>query len=319
MSKNFYAHGKLLLSGEYFVLDGAKALAIPTRFGQHLEIIPASGEEGKLYWEALDEKGEQILSVIFELTDFKALEKKGEVSHFLLQDILRAVRVKNPEFLNQRTNIHAVSRLEFHPGWGLGSSSTLVYNIASWAKVDALDLFFNVLQGSGYDVACAAAKEAILYHLEGNQAVWRELCFEPPFAKQLYFVYLGKKQNSNEAVRKFRNAPHNAKVTEQISSITERMLRAITATEFRALMEEHETVVASALRLEKVKDLHFKDFPGSIKSLGAWGGDFVMALAENKQFDTVKYFIGKGFETVFPFEEVLFKPLRESRSNVKTN
>ncbi len=313
MSKNFYAHGKLLLSGEYFVLDGAKALAIPTRFGQHLEVTQDSSEEGKLFWEALDEKGEQFLSVLFELTDFKALEKKGEVSHFLLQDILRAARAKNPEFLNQRANVRAVSRLEFHPGWGLGSSSTLVYNIASWAKVNAMDLFFNVLQGSGYDVACAGAKEAILYHLEGNQAVWREFCFEPPFAQQLYFVYLGKKQNSNEAVRKFRNAPHNAKVIEQISTITERMIRAVTATEFRALMEEHETVVASALRLEKVKDLLFKDFPGSIKSLGAWGGDFMMALAEDKPFDTAKYFKEKGFGTVYLFEEMLFKPLRKSR------
>jgi len=307
LKDHFYAHGKLLLSGEYFVLNGAKALAIPTRFGQHLEVTEIPGNDGKLFWEAQDERGEIFLSVIFELNDFKSLEKKGEVSHFLLQDLLRAARAKNAEFLKQEKNVRAVSRLEFHSGWGLGSSSTLVYNLAAWAKVDALDLFFNVLDGSGYDVACAGAKEAVLYHLEGSVAVWRELCFEPPFANQLYFAYLGKKQNSSEAVRKFRNTSPDERVIEKISSITERMIRAVTATEFRALLEEHETVVASALQLDKVKDIHFNDFPGAIKSLGAWGGDFVMALAENKSFDTRGYFQMKGFETIFSFEEMLFK------------
>ena len=41
--KYFYSPGKLLLTGEYVVLDGAKSLAIPTIFGQSLNItsIPA--------------------------------------------------------------------------------------------------------------------------------------------------------------------------------------------------------------------------------------------------------------------------------------
>ena len=37
-TQTFYGHGKLLLTGEYAVLDGAKALSIPTRFGQSLEV-----------------------------------------------------------------------------------------------------------------------------------------------------------------------------------------------------------------------------------------------------------------------------------------
>ena len=35
-NQTFYSNGKLLLTGEYVVLDGAKALAVPTRFGQNL-------------------------------------------------------------------------------------------------------------------------------------------------------------------------------------------------------------------------------------------------------------------------------------------
>jgi len=31
---SFYSNGKLLITGEYLVLDGAKALALPTKYGQ---------------------------------------------------------------------------------------------------------------------------------------------------------------------------------------------------------------------------------------------------------------------------------------------
>ena len=34
LKKDFYSNGKLLLTSEYVVLDGAIALAIPTRLGQ---------------------------------------------------------------------------------------------------------------------------------------------------------------------------------------------------------------------------------------------------------------------------------------------
>jgi mevalonate kinase len=35
---DFYSHGKLLITSEYAVLDGAKALALPTRLGQKLSV-----------------------------------------------------------------------------------------------------------------------------------------------------------------------------------------------------------------------------------------------------------------------------------------
>ena len=34
-----YSNGKLLISGEYVILDGALSLAVPTLFGQYLEIV----------------------------------------------------------------------------------------------------------------------------------------------------------------------------------------------------------------------------------------------------------------------------------------
>ena len=52
MKKTFYSNGKLLITGEYLVLNGAKALALPTKFGQSLEV--SSIEEKKIIWTSLD-------------------------------------------------------------------------------------------------------------------------------------------------------------------------------------------------------------------------------------------------------------------------
>ncbi len=37
-SKTFKANGKLMLTGEYFVLHGAKALALPVNKGQQMQV-----------------------------------------------------------------------------------------------------------------------------------------------------------------------------------------------------------------------------------------------------------------------------------------
>ena len=51
----FYAKGKILLTAEYAVLGGAKALALPTKLGQSLEVIKTS--TGKLEWKSIDVNG----------------------------------------------------------------------------------------------------------------------------------------------------------------------------------------------------------------------------------------------------------------------
>lgn len=305
-ASEYYAHGKLLLSGEYFVMDGSKALAIPTSFGQHLEIHSAEGDQGHLFWTSLDEGGNSVLSAIFEKDDFRIIERKGAVPHYLLQDALRSARKLNKDFLSEKTNIRAVSRLEFSMGWGLGSSSTLIQNIASWAKVNPFDLFFSVLQGSGYDVACASAPGPIVYRLSNSHAVWDEVALNNSVTDNLVFIYLGKKQNSQQAVKQYRDNEHAPELIPRVSAITERMIACDNADEFIELMKEHENMISSALRLEKMQDRLFSDFPGAVKSLGAWGGDFVMALSINGSEQTTQYFIEKGYAIVFPYRKILF-------------
>jgi len=53
--ETYYSNGKLLLTGEYLVLNGAKSLAVPTKFGQDLEVTPALGK--KIIWKSYDADG----------------------------------------------------------------------------------------------------------------------------------------------------------------------------------------------------------------------------------------------------------------------
>ena len=67
-------------------------------------------------------------------------------------------------------------------------------------------------------------------------------------------------------------------------------------------MEEHEALLSSILKIEPVKQRLFPDFFGMMKSLGAWGGDFVLATGDDK---TISYFKSKGYPTVIPYSKMI--------------
>ena len=70
---SFYSNGKLLITGEYLVLDGAKALAIPTKFGQHLEVKKI--DEPKLIWESYSDTNNLWLQVEFDLPRLRIISE----------------------------------------------------------------------------------------------------------------------------------------------------------------------------------------------------------------------------------------------------
>ena len=51
--KPYRSNGKLLLTGEYVVLDGANALAIPTKYGQSLTVEP--NDSNTIVWKSYNE------------------------------------------------------------------------------------------------------------------------------------------------------------------------------------------------------------------------------------------------------------------------
>ena len=56
---DYYAHGKLLLAGEYFVLDGAKSLAVPCKLGQFFRVYSQPQSQENLFsWKSINKDGE---------------------------------------------------------------------------------------------------------------------------------------------------------------------------------------------------------------------------------------------------------------------
>lgn len=299
---HYYSNGKLLLTGEYLIMYGANSLAIPLKYGQSMEVKPHVS--GELRWEAFIRNRSWFTATI-ALPDLQLVETDDFQKAEHLLTILRNARQSNPEFLSDNIGYRVTTNLNYPQEWGLGSSSTFVTNLAQWANVDAMKLNSAVSNGSGYDVACAGAKSPILFQNSGKRASWQEIVYHPPFSGSLFFIFLGQKQISYESVAKFRSSyQFRLKDIEYISGLTEKFVKVGSLDEAISVIDLHEAYMSEILKLEPIKQRLFSDFRGSVKSLGAWGGDFVM-VASPKSYEQVKaYFYEKGFETIFTFEEL---------------
>ena len=306
MSRLTYrANGKLLLFGEYFVMDGCTALAIPTSFGQNLYYTSEKEQLRGLKWKSIDYKGNVWFEAYFD-ENLKLLFTHDRDTAFTLQKILVAAKELNPGFLVDDLYHDIRTEINFPLEWGLGSSSTLIYLTARMARVDSFELFFRSFQGSGYDIACAASDKPILYRLEDRKPLWTQVEITWPFKDDIHFVYLGNKQNSREGIAHYKERrDHLQKTTERLDQISRECLEVKERMAFIDLMQSSEQLISQALEMRKIKDLQFHDFPGGVKSLGAWGGDFVMALASRETFDTATYFRDKGFHSVFTYSQMI--------------
>ncbi len=294
---SFRANGKLLITAEYSVLRGALALALPTTFGQRLEITPAS-QDG-LTWKSFDHEEKLWFSAGFS-PELKLLTTSDQKTADKLQKLLRQAKKLNPA--KDLKGKAASTFLEFNANWGLGSSSTLVALVAQWFQVDALTLFFKSFSGSGYDVACALSDSPITYRLANDQAHFEKTTFKPPFKDQIHFVYLGKKQRSDKEVARFDAVSVDQDVIEAISNITLEIINTSSLSDFEKLIEKHEQITSKLIKLPTIKEQLFSDYKGAIKSLGAWGGDFILVtnLAEQPN-----YFQDCGYDTVLSWQEMI--------------
>jgi len=300
--QNFYAHGKLLISGEYLVLRGAKALAIPLRYGQSLQITTTAGKP-QLFWKAFY-PGKKWFEATFDLLDFRILVTDNPELAGRLRKILLEARMMNPDFLKTSSNIMATSQLNFPPDWGIGSSSSLIANIGQWAGIDPFELNRRIFGGSGYDIAAALSNEPVIYQLVDGLPVYNTIGFDPPFKDRIWFVYQNIKENSQIAVRKFTEMEVSSDAINAISEITHKISITQHFDEFLYLIEEHEKIISKVLSQTTVKKRLFHDFDGSIKSLGAWGGDFVLAASAQPPAYIRNYFIDKGLSTHFRYDEM---------------
>lgn len=301
---NTFSHGKLLITGEYVVLDGALALSIPTKFGQSLST--EGNNESRLNWKNFDENGNIWYDTSIDVSTLKTINK-GDLDNPITQkliQILKATKNLNPDFLT--TGFDVKNTLTFPKNWGLGTSSTLINNIANWAKVDAYELLELTFGGSGYDIACAQNSTAITYKLLKNEDTKRhvkQINFNPAYKDCLYFVYLNKKQNSREGIAHYKaNAVNIPNAVLAISKLTSEIINSNTLSDFESLISQHETIISKVTQQVPIKEKLFSDFNGQIKSLGAWGGDFILVTSKE---NPASYFSSKGFNTIVSYQDML--------------
>lgn len=312
--QRFHSHGKLLISGEYVVLDGATALALPTRPGQSMDV--KEFDEPVIKWESRDADGSTWFEETFQISELRSAldssilapqdftrKPKEEVSKMLFLTLLSAAR-QNPELLSGKKGFDIVAITEFPRHWGLGTSSTLIANISKWLNIDAFKLLQDTFGGSGFDVAVALYSGPITFEKYEDQNSILRTSFDPPFKAQLFFVHLNQKQNSRESIKHYREQKKETLETavEKISSITHRIITCTEISEFNLLLEIHENIISQLTGLQKVKSKLFPDYPGAVKSLGGWGGDFILATGSEESMD---YFRQKGYSSILPYSDLI--------------
>lgn len=305
MKQSFYSNGKLLITGEYVVLDGAKAFALPTKFGQHLIIEP--GNSHKINWKSYDSDGSLWFEDIIPFENIQ-FPKKNTAENTVLKtliEILHEAYQLNPKFINEGKGYEIKTQLSFPKNWGLGTSSTLINNIGQWLEINAFTLLNNSFGGSGYDIACAQTNSPIIYQLLNDAPLIHQVAYLPEFRNQLYFVYLNRKQSSKSAISNYINKQGNlSKTISQITKITETIVSSNDIKTFTYQIEKHESLLSEVLEMNTVREAFFDDFKGVIKSLGAWGGDFALVISKS---NPKEYFLERGYATLLTYDEMILK------------
>lgn len=301
----YYSHGKFLLTGEYLVLKGALALALPLKLGQSIEIETLASNENRLHWEAFRPE-DKWFSVTLNRQDLVNCSTDDPDKASRLSQILQSVKQLNPKAF-EGNGLNFTTRLDFDPNWGLGSSSTLIANLARWANVNPYELLKLTFGGSGYDIACATAEGPVYYQLIDNKPQVETVNFQPSFAEHLFFIYQGQKQSSSKEIKAFlakANPADLQKDIEAVSEISRAVPKCESLDEFALLMQCHERIIARCIGQEPIQK-RFPDFEGVLKSLGAWGGDFILATTEWDNNQVKAYFNEKGLEVVFRYNDIV--------------
>jgi len=300
---NIRGNGKLLLTGEYLVLAGARALALPLRFGQQLTAV--SGSSAFISWQSYQQGNLWFSAAVNPETLMVASESHPEIAVRLSQ-VLQAARTLNPGFLHSGEINFSNFRTDadYPLEWGLGSSSTLIHLIASLAGVDPFNLFRMCSNGSGYDVVCAAQSAPFFYALTKDYYTIDPVVPGQALKKFAFFGYSGKKSDSFSEVHQFQKErrPTPSEI-DLASRLSEAICQAEQYQELCNLVNEHEQMIGKILYREPVIG-QFPGFPGTIKSLGAWGGDFLMFVSDLSLPELSRVLSSYNIRDVFTFDQL---------------
>ncbi len=297
-----HSHGKLLITGEYLILEGATGLAVPLKWGQSMKITEGQGAE--LHWLSKDHLGNKWFECKFNLIDFQ-VEKTTDAdkSKFLQELIISAARL-NSDFLSKWKRYKVTTELEFDPDWGLGSSSTLISNLANWAELSPFELYFDTQEGSGYDVAASISDGPLLYQKTEEELSFETFDWNPDLMENILVFYQGRKQNSQTEVSLWKdNKRWKSSDVKNMTDLSESLADCNQVGEAVRILREHQGLMEKILD-RKAFDDRYSDFEGVIKPLGAWGGDFALAIHEDAEY-TRAYLEKQGLETIFRLSDIV--------------
>ncbi len=298
----FRGNGKLLITGEYVVLDGTEAFALPTKYGQELKVNETNNEF--LSWKSFDEQNTKWLDVNFSFENNILIPDQRNAFTERLSQILNTCLQLNKDCINSLQNKSIETYLDFNRNWGLGTSSTLIYTLSEWLKINPYELLEATFGGSGYDIACASVNSPLVYQIKDSEKISQNISFENNFKENLYFIFLNQKMNSREGIKHYKtNFKKDTLVINRISELTNDLIKCTNLSEFNTIIEEHEKIIGEITNQTPIQQKLFSDYEyGNIKSLGAWGGDFILATSKT---NPTEYFKEKGYNTILKYSEII--------------
>ena len=298
----FKSNGKLLITSEYLVMKGAMALAIPAKLDQELNVISTNSDF--VNWKSFNKDNQIWYEEKFFLDKGTLIYhgKKNKMSDLIVRLFDYIHKFNNPE---KSIGNEFIWKINFNINWGLGSSSTLINNLSKWAKVNPYKLLFSVFNGSGYDIACCDKSNPIIFQKKDDYLSVSDTTFNPNFLNNLFLIFLNKKQDTQKSVQNFLETDQSlSEGINQINEIVDEIENVKDITTFESLIERHEKIIANILQMPTIQNEKFPDYNnGVIKSLGSWGGDFVLATGDEKSLD---YFEEKGFNTIRKISDLLY-------------
>jgi len=298
------APGKVMLCGEYFVLWGASALAFPARHRQFLNVF-YQPEKQTHSW--ITRVGEEIIfSCEIDKSSLEVQNIRGSLdSAKYIESLIKAVLQINPEAFSHSYRFETL--LTFRPEWGLGSSSSLIVNMARFADVDPFALHRMISRGSGYDVACALFEKPLLFkNPEKPEISFPEINYN--FIECLHFLPLNIKKDSQKAVKDILSKQISPQALAIASKLSESLSQVNDFNLFTNLLNEYVHLVEKQLGLSNPAKELFRGFQGTIKPLGAWGGDLMLVASQEKENYIKDYFGAKGFKTIIKWHDIIELP-----------
>ena len=298
----FKSNGKLLITSEYLVMKGAMALAIPAKLDQELNVISTNSDF--VNWKSFNKDNQIWYEEKFFLDKGTLIYHggKNKMSDLIVRLFDYIHKFNKPE---KSIGNEFIWKINFNINWGLGSSSTLINNLSKWAKVNPYKLLFSVFNGSGYDIACCDKSNPIIFQKKDNYLSVSDTTFNPNFLDNLFLIFLNKKQDTQKSVQNFLETDQShSEGINQINEIVHEIENVKDITTFESLIERHEKIIANILQMPTIQNEKFPDYNnGVIKSLGSWGGDFVLATGDEKSVD---YFEEKGFNIIRKISDLLY-------------